>query len=168
MISVPKNIPDLTLHPLVRYGLETRPHQTWFKDIDAARRVAVDKINDQLKSINLVDSDIPWREEFDRTLNLGALEYDIRDYWNFSDWASENFIYDEGVGDYFLEDASELSALNPIEGEFAHISTSTDTDSRNRIQVMQYQSGAWVLVYKENATIQSGPWSAFDDMFAEH
>jgi hypothetical protein len=153
-VSVPRNIPDLTLHPLVRYGVETRPHQTWFADIEEARRVAVDKINDQIKDINLVDSDIPWREEFERTFTVGALEYDVRDYWNFSDWSAEGFVYDEGVGDYFVENMGELSALNPVEGEYAHISTSMDTDSRNRIQVMQYVDGAWNLVYKENATIQ--------------
>lgn len=154
LVSEPKNIPDLDLHPLVRYGIETRPHQTWFKDLTAARRVAVDKINDQLKAINLVDSDIPWREEFERTFTVGALEYDVRDYWNFSDWAQEGFMYDEGVGDYFVETVAELNALNPTEGEYAHVSTSNDTDSRNRIQVMQYVDGEWVLVYKENATIQ--------------
>lgn len=154
-IAEPRNIPDLTLHPLARYGLETRPHQTWFTSVDDARRELVEKVNSQLIDINLVDSDLPWREEFERTFDKGGIEYDITDYWNYVNWTRDGFVFERGVGDYFLDFESELSSIsNPQEGEVAQIDNSTDSDGRNRRQVFLYENGEWVLVYKERATIQ--------------
>jgi len=153
-VNEPQMIPDLSLHPIVRYGLETRPHQAWFQDVSEARRVLVDKLNDQLADINLIDSDIPWREEFERSFSIGDLEYDIRDYWNFIDWSASDYIFDTSTGDYFFETVSQLGNVTPSEGEIAHIETSSNPDGRSRKQVFKYTNGEWVLVFKEKATIK--------------
>lgn len=153
-VAEPQNIPDLKLHPAVRYGLETRPHQTWFIEIDKARKVVVDKLNDQLSNVNLIDSDIPWQDEFERTFTVGALSYDLTDYWNFADWARDDVVYERGVGDYFVEYQTDLAALSPNEGQIAQVERSIDVDGRERREVYKYESGEWNLVYKENATIK--------------
>jgi len=154
-LSASQIIPDRNLHPVVRYGIETRPHQTWFVDLFAARKTLVEKINIQLETIDLVDSDIPWREEFERTFSIGDLSYDITEYWNFIDWSRSGFIFERGVGDYFLETEAELFALpNPQEGEIAQVETSKDSDGRNRRSVWSYENGEWAIVYKEKATIR--------------
>jgi len=153
-INTPQSIPDRNLHPNVRYGIETRPHQTWFKDIEKARKVAVDKINNQLSEINLIDSDLPWREEFERSFFVGGLEYDITQYWNFVDWSLSGSTFERGVGDYFVEFKSELGNLTPTEGQVAQVENSADIDGRRRRSVWQYTGGEWVNVYKEKATIR--------------
>lgn len=153
-VNQSQNIPDLTLHPSVRYGIETRLHQTWFVSLTDARKVVVDKLNAQLKMINLVDSDIPWREEFERSFFIGDLEYDITDYWNFASWSLSGFEFERGIGDYFIQTVSGLTSLNPSEGEIAQVETSIDPDDRSRRSVYRYEDAVWVLVYKEKATIK--------------
>lgn len=155
LLNTPQNIPDLDLHPAVRYGLETRPHQTWFKSVDDARKVLVNVLNSQFININLVDSDLLWKEEFDRTFTVGGLDYDITEYWNFVDWTGEvGYVYARGVGDFFVNATTDLSGLTPVEGNIAHVETSIDVDGRNRNQVYRFTDGVWVLIFKEKATIK--------------
>ena len=153
-LRVPQAIPDPSLHPVVRYGIETRPHQTWFRDLDAARQAVVEKINSQLVNINLVDSDIAWRAEFERVFQVGGLEYDITQYWNFVDWNLAGFKFQQGEGDYFIDNVSKLALLSPSEGQIAQVERSTDLDGRSRRSAWRYTAGAWSQVYKEKATIR--------------
>jgi hypothetical protein len=154
-IRTPQMIPDLELHPFVRYGIETRPHQTWFVDLEAARRALVEKINDQLSGINLLNSDIDWQGEFERVIRRGDLEYDLTDYWNFADWSRDGFKFQRGVGDYFVEFIGDLADLDSImEGAIAQVERSNDIDNRNRRSVWRYESGAWTIIYKERGTIR--------------
>lgn len=154
-IKEPQNIPDLTLHPFVRQGIQVRPHQIWFENIAGGRRAIVEKLNSQLIEINLLSSDIPWRESFERNVNLGnGLVYDLRNYWEFADWSVSDYEYDRSVGNFFVEEVSELSELDPVEGNLAHVEVSSDYDGRNRREVYRYNSGEWQLVFKEKATIQ--------------
>lgn len=152
-VNESQQIPTPGLHKAVRYGIETRPHQTWFIDVAKARRVAIDKINDQLGAINLVDSDILWREAFERTFNIGDLVYDITDYWNFVSWSRDGVIFERGVGDYFVETVADLAALTPVVGDIAQVETTINPDGRSRRAVYAYEDSAWALVYKEKATI---------------
>jgi hypothetical protein len=153
-LNAAQSIPDRTLHPAVRYGLETRPHQTWFKSIDNAREVLLDKINDQFSNINIINSDIPWQAIFERKFSVGALEYDITDYWNFADWSINGFTFERGVGDYFIQTTSELSGIAAVEGDIAQVESSTDIDNRIRRSVWKYEGAQWNLIYKERATIK--------------
>jgi hypothetical protein len=153
-VNIPKNIPDLDLHPSVRYGVETRPHQTWFVNIDNARKAVVEKINSQFMAINLVDSDIPWRDEFELTFSVGGYEYDVTQYWNFYDWSIEGYVFDPTIGDYFVENVADLATLTPTTDQIAQVERSTDADGRTRRSVWRYSDGIWSLVYKEKATIQ--------------
>jgi hypothetical protein len=154
-IRTPYNIPDLTLHPFARLGLETRPHQTWFVDIDHARQAVVEKINDQLLGINLINTDIPWREEFDRTVSVGGLDIDITDYWSFADWSLPGGpAHDLEVSDFDVQTVDDLAGLSPLEGNIAHVLTSNDIDGISRYSSYIYQNSEWVLFFKERATIQ--------------
>ena len=154
-LNVPNNIPDLDLHPYVRYGLETRPHQIWFRDIDYAREVLIDKINDQLSEVNLSDSDLPWRDEFERSFTVGGQTYNIKDYWQFADWSIDGTIIEKGDGDYFVELDLDLPTIsNPQEGEIAQVTRSFDVDRRQRREVFRYTNGEWQLIFKERGTIQ--------------
>jgi hypothetical protein len=154
-VEEPQNIPDLKLHPFVRQGLQVRPHQTWFEDINGGRRAIVEKINSQLIGINLLSSDIPWRASFDREVNLGnGFVYDLRDYWDFADWKVPGYEYNRSVGNFFLEERTELASLTPSEDNIAHVEVSIDFDGRNRREVYQYTAGEWQLIFKEKATIQ--------------
>ena len=153
-VNIPKNIPDLDLHPSVRYGIETRPHQTWFVNINNARKAVVEKINSQLIVINLVDSDIPWREKFELTFAVGGVEYDVTQYWNFYDWSIEGYVFDSTVGDYFVENVADLATLTPTTDQIAQVERSIDSDGRTRRSAWRYSDGIWTLVYKEKATIQ--------------
>ena len=153
-VNVPQNIPDLTLHPSVRYGLETRPHQTWFKDLLSARKAVVEKINAQLISINLINSDIPWAAAFDRKFTVGDVVYDISQYWNFVDWTSAGYVFDRTVGDHFVENVSDLASLTATNNQIAQVERSIDPDGRNRRSSWRWVAGEWLLIYKENGTIQ--------------
>ncbi len=154
-VEEPQNIPDLKLHPFVRQGLQVRPHQTWFEDINGGRRAVIEKINSQLIEINLLSSDIPWRTSFDREVSLGnGLVYDLRDYWDFADWSVDDYEYNRSVGNFFVEERSELAELSPTEGNIAHVEVNTDYDGRNRREVYRYTADEWQLVFKEKATIQ--------------
>jgi hypothetical protein len=153
-VNIPRSIPDLNLHPSVRYGVETRPHQTWFVNISNARKAVVEKINSQFIAINLVDSDIPWSEEFERIFTVGSVDYDITQYWNFYDWSIAGYVFDSTVGDYFVEHVSDLAALTPTTDQIAQVERSNDLDGRPRRSAWQYSDGTWSLVYKEKATIQ--------------
>lgn len=153
-IEEPQSIPDLRLHPYVRYGLETRPHQSWFMDMNQARKALVQKLNDQLSSINLIDSDIPWQAEFERTFTVQNYTYDISEYWVFADWSKDDVVYDRGFGDYFVENVSDLAALTPAANEIAQVENSVDPDGRTRRQVFKYIDGEWVIVFKEKGTIK--------------
>lgn len=152
-LNRPRAIPDRSLHQAVRYGLQTRPHQTWFKSISKARQVATEKLNQQLSAINLTDSILPSEQEFSKLFNVGALEYNVADYWNATDWSRDGYIFQRGVGDYFINTVAELATLTPNENEIAQVLTSTDLDGRNRQSVWRYQDSTWVIQYKENATI---------------
>lgn len=153
--STPQSIPDLKLHPFVRYGLETRPHQIWFKDIEAARKVAVAKINSQLEMFNLIDSDIDWREAFDREFVNGDQTFNIADFWTFTDWHLDpNTPYIEDNSNYYVALTSDLAALNPSEGEIAHVTESNYPDNIERHSAYRYVGTEWTLIYKEQGTIQ--------------
>lgn len=155
VVAESRTIPDRGLHPYARYGLETRPHQVWFKDYTQANKSLIEKLNSQFAKLNLVDGDIPWREEFERTFTVDGVEFDISDYWNYVDWSLDGTVYERGVGDYFVDTVSELAILNPSEGEIAQVNSSNDFDEKNdRRQVYRYTAGEWVLVYKEKATIK--------------
>jgi hypothetical protein len=152
-LNQPRIIPDRKLHQAVRYGLHTRPHQTWFKSISKARQVAVEKLNEQLSHINLTDSTLGIEDNFNRVFNVGMLEYNIADYWDLVDWSRDGFIYKRGVGDYFINTVADLATLDPSENEIAQVLSSYELDGRSRRSVWRYQDSMWVIQYKENATI---------------
>lgn len=152
---LPRAVPDISLHPYERQGLGTRPAQSMFVDIDEARRSAVDKINDQLITINLVDSDIPWREEFDKEITVGNQTFRIYDYWEYVDWnADENDPFDINNAKFNVPTVNDLAALIPSEGDIARVAELLYDDNIQRASGYRYTNGEWVLIYREKGTIQ--------------
>lgn len=158
-ISKTTPIPSRDLHPYSRYGIETRPQQTWFKSNLSARKSAIRKVNSQFKKINVIDSPLPWQEELEKTLLVGNVSYDLIDYWNFVDWSADGFVYMKGAADYFVERQEDMATISAVEGQVVHIEISTDIDGRNRRQAYKRVNDSWELVYKEKATIE------FSDLF---
>lgn len=55
VIEAARQIPDSRLHPSRRYGNEYVPYpQTWFSNLEAARRTFIESINDRLLNIDVV------------------------------------------------------------------------------------------------------------------
>lgn len=153
--SLAKTVPDLSLHPFERVGIRTRPMQTMFENIDGARQSVVEKLNSQLLPINLIDGDLRWREEFDRTVQVGDETVDIRDYWSYADWnANLDNPYDSATADRFVTVFENLAELSPEEGEIAQVTTSDYEDRIERQSAYCYENGDWVLIFREKATIQ--------------
>jgi hypothetical protein len=153
--SLAKNIPDLKLHPYERIGINARPSQTMFADLIAARKSAVEKLNSQMRKINLVDSNLRWREEFDRSLQVGNETVDIREYWSYVNWnAITGTPHEPANAVYYVSDVTELDDLNATDGEVAQITSSDYSDRIERQSAYRYEFGSWTLIFREKATIE--------------
>jgi hypothetical protein len=156
MVTLVRNlpVPDMRLHEHVRYGIAISPRQTWFVDVEEARHVAVDKLNSQLLTINLVDSGIEWLTALSKTIGSDMQDVDIIDYWNFHDWEDANIAFDKIHATYRINSKADLLLLDPQEDEIAMVLTSNDPDLMNRKSAYIFKNGAWQIIFKENATIQ--------------
>lgn len=153
--SIARTVPDYGLHPFERVGIRTRPAQSMFEDINAARQSVVEKINSQLIQINLIDGDIRWREEFDKTLQVGDEVVDIREYWSYADWNIDmTDQYDSTSADYYIDSVESLDSLSPSDNEIAQVITSKFDDRIERQSAYRYANGEWILIFREKATIQ--------------
>lgn len=152
-VRVRRLVPDLREHPLMRYGIEPRPAQAWFKDVDGARRVLVQKANELLLPINLVDTVIDW----DRLLKLTnfqpvngnpAVSFDITKYWYFVNWKADNWV--STVPEKDVADFVALQAETPTDGRVIRVLN----DGTGRYEIWLGDGQFWNLIEKQNATIQ--------------
>lgn len=88
-------VPDPRLSYREKYGNKSKPIQTWFKDVNEARRCAVKAINDVLIKINIRDFNIDWE---------AAIQPNT--YWAWVDW------YEEGYDTKDLTPKKQVTALN--------------------------------------------------------
>ena len=152
-VRVRRLVPDLREHPFSRYGINPRPAQSWFKDVDGARRVFVQKANELLLPINLVDTVIDW----DRLLKETAfapiggkpgVTFDLTKYWNFVNWKSENYV--STVPEKDVADFVALQQETPTNGRVIRVLD----DGTGRFEIWLGDGQFWNLIEKQNATIQ--------------
>ena len=139
-----KPVPDTTLHPNVRYGIQKRPNQSWFINLDNARKAFFTKLNSQLIEINLLNSSLDWKDAFDSK------------YWSYVDW-NENYnkpfeerLIDQTIDTYYDLLNIENSETNTI----VFVNDNQDNDNIKRKAAYRYENNNWKLIYKQNATIQ--------------
>ena len=68
-------VPDPRLSEYEKYGNSIRPAQSWFKNIQEARKVLVESTNVILKPINIRD-DLLWE----------SIDHPTNNFWKFIDW----------------------------------------------------------------------------------
>lgn len=152
-VRVRRLVPDLREHPFSRYGINPRPAQSWFKDVDGARRVFVQKANELLLPINLVDTVIDW----DRLLKQTAfaplngkpgVTFDITKYWYYVNWKAENYV--STVPEKDVADFVALQQETPTDGRVVRVLD----DGTGRFEIWLGDGQFWNLIEKQNATIQ--------------
>lgn len=156
----PDVIPDLSLHKLNRVGSQIRPRQTWISNLTAGRRVLIEKINAQIKTINLVDSHLRWETVLRSTVVDGLHTYDVSDVWTWTSWGDDAFAVKQI--DHFVNQVADLQTLSPVVGDLAKVQTSTVSDNINRESIYQYTDAGWLLKWKEKGTIK------FSDMLWDY
>ena len=147
----PLAVPDFRLHRLAQYGNMVRPRQSWFKDVQEARRVLVDKLNRQFLNINLVDTVKDWGTVLNSIVDIDGYQYDIRKYWKWADWVAPGYTPGSSIS-YSVPRAGDLTTGEL--GEYVRVQISQDGDGVNREQVFEYTTHGWQLVYKQKGTIQ--------------
>ena len=160
VLSKPRHVPDITLHPLRRYGNNYSPKpQSWFKDITAARRTFVDAVNDYLLKVNVTGKTnwnanlITWKPL------LGDGSVDVTKYWYYTDYSVNG--YAPGNEAVKVKSLSELSSYNNPT-RFALLDSTGLIDAV--YDVVDLTTNEFALIYKRNGTIQlnqiwqSIPW----------
>ena len=138
-----KPVPDETLHPNVRYGIQTRPSQSWFISLDNARKSFFTKLNSQLLTVNLIDSSLDWIDVFDSK------------YWSYVDWNKNlDNPFDQRLVSNTVDTYEELLGIDePSQGDIIFVIDNLDSDNVKRNAAYIYND-KWELIYKQRATIQ--------------
>ena len=156
LVPRPQSVPDVSLHKYNRLGIDIRPRQTWIDDVYEARRVLVDKLNRQLRDINIIRTFHDWNAFFKSKLKVGLAEYDMSCYWSWIDWAAPGFMVGTDV-DYIVDKRASLDAYSAedlIVGELALAQESDFTDNVTREEIYMWDGTHWTLVWQERATVE--------------
>lgn len=138
-----RNIPDANLHPSAQYGIE--PRQRLFVDISKARRAFVQKINEQLRRINIIKSTLPWKQQLEVTDKMvNRIEVDLTRYWDFIDWQNEEV----GTVDFEIESRAGLAGLSPNNNQLASFTED------GKLHIYKWHDNQWVLIFHEDGTIE--------------
>lgn len=148
-----RQVPDINLHPLRRYGNEYSPlPQSWYKNLQDARRTFVDVVNDKLAQVNAVD-----KFEWDKYLRiwqplLGSKALDVTQYWYYVDYKVDD--YSPGNEEIRIRSFTELlNYVNPT--KFALVDSDNNIQSVYRVDNLD--TNQFTLLYKKNGTIQFYP-----------
>ena len=156
-VPAPKLVPDPTLHKFNKLGTEIRPRQTWIDNTKEARRVMVDKLNRQLKTINVVRQFKDWDTVLNGTVSNAdntSATHKVARYWGFVDWSASDYTIGTDF-DRIVEQRSVLdSVTDAIKGELALARTSIHKDNISRREVYRYNGTSWDIVFNERATIE--------------
>ena len=142
--AVNKLVPNERLHDNVKYGLQTRPAQSWFVSLNDARKAFFLKLNSQLLTVNLIDSGINWIEAFDSK------------YWSYVDWnENSDVLFDQRLSNRNIDTYEDLIKIDDQkENEIVFVIDNLDSDNVKRKAAYRYVNDKWKLIYKQNATIQ--------------
>ena len=167
-IVISKLIPDLSLHPLNRYGHLIRPQQSLFVDIVAARHNFIECANRLLKDICLVSDVSNWDAVLNSTFVEGAVTYDMSRYWNYLDWSLREYStnnellyeYDpSNLADIIVDSKFDIipqmgDTTVYEEDTYVYVRNAVHLDNINRPEVYRYINSEWVLVWKKKGTIE--------------
>ena len=147
-------VPNLNVHPLMRYGIESRPAQSWFRDIDGARRVFVQKANELLKDINLVDTVLDWDRILGQTAFIPQfgnpnVSFDVTQHWSYINW-QDPVNYVDTVPEKDVANFVALQNETPTDGRIIRVLN----DGTGRFEIWLGDGQFWNLIEKENATIK--------------
>lgn len=148
VIDTRRAVPSIRLHPARRYGNQIVPYpQSWFNNLQEARRVMVSAANEFLLTIDTVS-----KENWDRYLKIyrplfGPFERDIANFWKYADYVAEG--YSPGNETTKLTDFSKVQNLDNTITNFAIVD-----EENNTIQAYNKIDNTISLVYRKNGTIQ--------------
>jgi len=147
-------VPDLDLHPYNRYGHLVRPRQSLYRNLVDARQNWVNKVNELLSTIIVIDEIQNWESTFNYTFVLGTVTYDTKPYWNWVNWSASG--YDSSiVADKTVATQQDLiDLIDEPDGTYVKVRTVIHADGINRPEIHYYNNGTSTMVWKEKATIQ--------------
>ena len=142
-------LPFHALHRFNKYGDNVEVGQSWFNDINEARRNTVKAINHLIKSVLLDDA---YKNSWDRTLVANSFpEY----LWEWIDHKPTTYT---GTFDYTTT-VTSVAELDNIDRDFHNVariklhSNEVDLD-RSEIYYYNNLTSKWILVLKKNSTIK--------------
>jgi len=127
-------VPDPDVSEQNKFGINIRPMQTMFVDIQGARRVFVNKINDLVETIILRDDNPTW--------NSGLTTNNL---WEWVDWYEVDYDATNAVPIRQVTDTSDLATLpNPFDGDMVKV-----TGTRWSLYEYSVDTGLYSLVGRE-------------------
>ena len=157
-------VPDLKLHKYNRYGFQTRPRQSLFRDVKEARQNFVHSVNSLLSTVNVIDEINNWENAFTDAFTEGAVTYKVKDYTNLVDWhlvetdtdGNETFRFNPNtVADIVYNTRTDyVNAGDPVDGSYILVKSTSPGADIDRSEMYYYINGEDKLVFKEKATVQ--------------
>ena len=127
-------VPDPRLSDTERLGIETRPLQTMFEDMQAARRIFVDKVNDLMEYVNLRDENPTWNS----SLTTNTL-------WEWEDWYEEGYTAEDTIPTFQVSAVNDMDNIEQIlDGDIVRV-----TGTRWRLFEYDEDNDTFVLVARE-------------------
>ena len=135
-------VPSNEISENQKYGVGVRPQQSMFTDIESARRVAINKLNGMLATIQF------WN--FSST----GLDYTTARYWSEIDWYAEGYDSLNTKAKWQVENTSALDDFTPDSGDFVTVYPDNPDFNIDRYAVYKYENGEYTLVRYERGTIE--------------
>jgi hypothetical protein len=127
-------VPDPSLSTTQQLGIRTRPMQSMFLDMQAARRVWRDKVNELTNDIILRDVAPTWASSL-TTNNL----------WEWVDWYADGYDATNTVPVRQVDDTSDLAFLeDPIDGDLVKV-----TGTRYSVYEYDAETDIYTLIARE-------------------
>lgn len=134
-------VPDPRLSYRENLGNKSKPIQTWFVNVNEARRCATQSINEVLIKINVNDSNFNWEEAIGTSL-----------YWKWVDW------FEEGYETKDITPKKQVTALNVFDdlegmkdGDFIKEYKKNDS---TWYEVVSVETNTVKIVRREKSAIQ--------------
>ena len=137
-------LPDINLHEFNKYGNDRELYQSWFVDVNEARREFVSVLNRLIKTINVVDEVSPGNiVKFER---FGFL-------WKWIDYVSPARVPEQS---HTLV-VSRMAALDDVDTTrhtLVKVPEFNPIDGRDISELHQWTGTEWNLVEKKNSTME--------------
>ena len=163
-----QEIPQKFANMLAKYGNKFVPNQSWIKNKKEARRVFVNKFNEIIKKLNIVDNLQYWNDVNNifknNSIAIGNFSYDATTFWNYTGWQSSDFS-SKTITDV-VSNKQELNNLTPSANKVVKLlDDGNQSDSAIYEAVLVANQYQWKKVYKEKGTIflKSGLWDTREE-----